>query len=440
VFAALSAAAILIGSWAPFRLHSAEAGAVWQSFFRQGLTGDFSRSDVVVNFWLGFPLVLGLSGLVRAHHGNILRRIVWILLILVIQACLSLVAEIGQGWFAPRVASVADFGLQLMGGVVATLLWQLRGRWVESKFEIIFARQGNDLISTRLDAALTLTVLGILAWTLMPFDVIVSPMELARESLKTEIVPFTRFEGSLWENVYQWLASFLLAVPLGLWLCRRLATWYSGKLSFIQVMLLAIATGVLPEVCQFPIDSRVASATDALFGALGALSGILIGSQIQSTRFRLAKTSLREMVFLPEFWFALAMLQAMVICAVAWMPFDFSSEPSTIAERFEVYVSFPFSGNRGSDLLNLLTLFRQAMLAILLGGFLGVAHGFLRLKYPYSVLNGIAILLLLFVFSAFVEFGQIVTDSRTGDTLGILIRAAGSAFGLIVTMAFFRQS
>jgi len=439
-FAAFAVAAIIIGSWAPFQWHSAETSAVWQQFLQQGVFGEFSRSDVVVNFWLGFPVVLGLSGLARPHVGSITRRFSWAFLIFIVQACLSLLVEVGQGWFAPRVPSVSDFAIQLSGAAVATFFWQWHGSWIESQVQLVFARPTSDLKWTRLDAALTLIVLGILLWTVMPFDVIVSPVELVRESLQTEFVPFTRFEGSFGENVYQWLASFLLAVPLGLWLSRWLATHYNGKFSFITVILLAMVAGVLPEACQLPIDSRVASATDALFGTLGALAGLLLGSQFQSTRFQLAKTSFREMLLAPGFWFTLAILQVLIICAIAWMPFDFSTHPSEIAQRFKAFQSVPFSGYRGSDILNVLTLFRQAMLAATLGVFLGLGYRFLRLKYPFSLLVGTMIVLFVFVFSMGVEFGQLVVDSRTGESIGIFIRSAGSTLGLIMAMAFSRQS
>ncbi len=433
-FSTFAVAAVLIGSWAPFQFRSAEIPVVWQEFIHQGFAIDSPRTDAVVNFWLGFPLVLGLSGLVRSHTGSWARRLTWIFFILALQACLSLIAEMGQGWYAPRVTSVTDFALQLGGASMATLFWQLRGQWVETQANLVFARPSNKQKWTRLDATLTLTAVGILLWTVMPFDLLVSPDELMKEFLKTEIVPFTRSAGSFWENLYQWLASFLLAVPLGLWLSRWLVR-SQMKFSIVSVMLLSIATGMLPEICQFPIDSRVASATDALFGVLGSLAGILVASQFQSTRFHVAKANLRELVITPGFWFALAASQSLAICAIAWMPFDFSNQPNEVAQRFREYQSLPFSGCRGADLLNLLTLFRQAVLAGALGAFLGLGARFSRLNYPLSLYFAFAIVLFILVFSIGVEFGQLVIDSRTGESIGIFIRSAGSILGLVCIMA-----
>jgi len=137
-FAAVAAISIVVGSWAPFQWHAAETAQVWQSFLNQGSNGDFLRSDVVTNFWLGFPLVFGICGLVRAHSGTFSRRLLWILLILVAQACLALIAELGQGWFTSRIPSVADFMLQMAGAVSAIFVWQWIGSTVESKVHLAF--------------------------------------------------------------------------------------------------------------------------------------------------------------------------------------------------------------------------------------------------------------------------------------------------------------
>ena len=428
----------MIGSWAPFQWQSAETATVWRQFIRHGFAGYLSRSDIVVNFWLGFPLVLGLSGLVRSHAGSLPRRLFWILGILGIQAGLSLSVELGQGWFAYRIPSVADVAFQLAGAVLASLLWQWCGRWIEAQVNLAY--QADALMWTRLDAVLTLIAVGIMAWTLMPFDLIVSPIELARESLKTEFVPFTRLQSTFSENLYQWTASCFLAIPLGLWGSRWLATRFQGKVSIPTVFLMAIATGLLPEVCQFPIDSRVASATDALFGILGAFVGLLLGSQFQSTRFQLAKASFREMAMTPGFWFALAMLQGLAICVIAWMPYDFTSEPSLVANRMKRFLSEPFSGYRGSDLLNVLTLFRQAMLAAFLGGFLGLAHHFLRWSPLYSIVSLTLTVFIAFVFLAGVELGQLAVESRTGEGIGFLTRSSGALLGLVVAVTLSKPS
>ena len=439
MIAVFSAIGIIIGSWAPFQLQRAEVSDAWQTFVENGFGGGFSRSDVVVNFWLGFPLAFGLCGLLRTHSGSVARRATLYVSVLSVQLVVSLVAELGQGWFSNRVPSLMDFVLQLAGTGTAITIWHFAGRWIESKLDLFFVDAPKP-DSNRLDAILTVVAVGILIWTAMPLDVIVSPAGLVKESLKTELVPFTRWEATASENVYQWFASIVLAVPLGLWLSRFLATRFSGKLSLVSVVLLAIVVGVLPEVCQFPIDSRVASATDALFGAIGALTGLLVGSRFGSTRVQVAKTGFWGALRTPGFWLAAAVIQVLVICAVAWMPFDFSQDASEVAERLKRFAANPLSGYRGSDLLRLLTMFRQAMLAAVLGAFLGIAHRCLNLRRTYSIVVVTMLVLLMLGFSLGVEFGQLVVDSRTGESIGVFIRSAGSILGLITVLTFWKQS
>ena len=129
-----------------------------------------------------------------------------------------MIAELGQGWAVNRVPSLSDLALQLAGAFFVIAIWHCTGRWIESKTDSVFGYVASRQESNRLDAVLALVAVGILVWTVFPLDIIVSPAELVKESLKTEFVPFTRFEATASENVYQWLASVLLAVPLGLWL------------------------------------------------------------------------------------------------------------------------------------------------------------------------------------------------------------------------------
>ena len=439
-FAAAAATLIAAGSWAPFHFQAANFEAVWNSFVQSLHSVRWSRSDLVVNFWLGFPLTIGLCGWLRVHSGKFATKLFPVAGILLLQSGLSLTVELGQGWIAGRVPSATDFVFQIAGAFVALVGWQLVGQWLETRIESVYTNSSGDSEWTRLDAALGLLVAGILIWTVMPLDIIVSPADLAREAAKTEIVPFTSLQKNLSKNVYQWVASFLLAFPLGVWLSRQIAARVNKKLSWFSVILAGVATGILPELAQFPIDSRVTSATDAFFGTLGALTGIIFSSLFQATRFDVVKLSSREFTGAPGFWFLLATLQTLVLLAVAWMPFDFSTDTTIIAERLKHFQANPFSGYRGSDLLNGLTIFRQAILAAILGLFLGLGLRALQLKPRSSVLVMFFLLITVTAVACVVELGQLVIDSRSGEMLGTLVRTTGASLGLASTWIVRKQN
>ena len=431
---------ILLGSWAPFQLTPAGIREVWMEFVHNGIAGQWSRSDVVINFWIGIPAVLGCCGLLQIQTGNSSDRAFKILAILLLQATVSLLAEIGQGWMANRVSSLSDFGFQMAGAVVAILCWNFFYGWIESQLRIAISTSKHYEQSTRLDAILGLTSIGILIWTIMPLDVITSPAELLKEAVKTEWVPFTRFDVSVWGNIYQWMASTLLAIPIALWISRWLVRSSRTKRSWFSVALIGAGVGLLPELAQFPIDSRVASATDALFGTIGATIGLLIGSQFRQTGFQFAETRFREAVRTPGFWLLLATFQIVLICLIAWMPFDFTNDTADFAKRLKQLQASPFIGNRGSDLLNGLTMFRQAILAAVFGVFAGLALRSAKLGTFCARLGCGCLLVCLLVMSAGVEFVQVIVDSRVGDASGTFIRFAGSIIGLIAAMTLSRQA
>ena len=332
------------------------------------------------------------------------------------------------------------FNLQIIGALFASVIWQWSGNWVERNLESVGHLRRGRSSWERIDAILSLIVVGILVWTVMPLDIVISPVELTSEFLKTEWVPFTRLESHFSENLYQWGASIVLAIPLGLWLSRNIATRFNGQFSSISIFLIAVVIGVLPEIAQIPIGSRVASATDAFFGVVGSLLGVFVGSQFQSTRFHAVKTDLKGVVLLPGFWFAVAAITALMTCAIAWMPFDFSTSGRELASRVKAIKSDPFVGTQGSDLLRGLTFFRQLVLAGILGIALAFGQQLLRLNFRYSILLGCVMVIGISMFSVFVEFGQLLANSRTGEALGVTIRLMGGALGFATTISCFRTN
>ena len=137
-------------------------------------------------------MAFALCGTYQLHLGSKTRRLFLSVLVLLIQFAVSMIAELGQGWAVNRVPSLSDFLLQLAGAFVVIAIWHCTGSWVESKTDSAFGYASSRQESNRLDAVLALVAVGILVWTVFPLDIIVSPAELVKESLKTEFVPFTR--------------------------------------------------------------------------------------------------------------------------------------------------------------------------------------------------------------------------------------------------------
>src|SRR5690606_32060676 len=134
-------------------------------------------------------------------------------------------------------------------------------------------------------AAISLAAAGVMIWSVMPGRVLVSPADWARKWSRgrIELVPFTRPDASLGESLYQWGASICIAIPLGMWAFHFLYFVARRRPTLASQALLAISLGLLPELLQVPIDARVASATDALFGIVGAAVGLTLARWVWGT-------------------------------------------------------------------------------------------------------------------------------------------------------------
>ncbi len=431
-----AAVILLVGSWTPFQFTSVPFDQVWDSFWTVHPLPQFSRSDVVVNFWLGFPVVLGMCGWLAAHRGSIRRRFGVAIGVVSVQVLLSLAAELGQGWLADRTSSIFDFGLQVAGAVTAVVIWQFCGEWISRRVESLFDER-HVASATRLDAALALVAAGVLIWSVMPLDVVTSPAELARKYRSTgiELVPFQRWEPSLWENIYQWVASFVLGCPLGLWWGRWVVNRYRGRITIYSLLLVAIGIGMLPELLQIPIRSRVASATDAVFLVAGSILGTLFAVGISAGRLRAFVPRWRETWQSPGFWLTLLCLQMLAICLLSWLPLDFSTDAAVLRQRWHEFMASPFRGLAGSDTYNVLTLFRSLVMGAVLGW---LAAMFLNCLWRGQVtasrrhlrqIGGVVVIGGLAVFVLAVELGQLLELSRTCSMLSVIVQQAGMIVG-----------
>ncbi len=433
--AALACATLVVfGSWAPLRFHHADFPDVWKLYLDEGKVLSQSRTDLVANILLGIPFAYALMGFLASDGKGRGRTLANVLLVMSASALLAVLVELGQGWFPGRVPSIRDSIAQIFGASIGCVTWWLTGDRMLGLLNRLLT--GAKPIS-RAQAAISLIAMGVLVWSVMPFDVLVSPVDIAKKWKNDgiELIPFTRSHASVGESVYQWIASVFLAMPLGLWASQFLRLSVQRSTSLTVKVLIAVGLGVLPEALQISIAGRVASATDAIFGVIGAGLGIAIGELLSKSIKGSSKPKLYPPIRQPTFWFLVMLVYFGIVCILSWYPFNFETNPRRIHEILHELAANPVSDYQGSNLTALFVFARLAVITSILGILAGIGTGMIR-QPAARVFVACAMFFLAFVCSVLLELGQLLESTHSGDGLGLMIRLiaiwCGLALGVMV--------
>ncbi|MCG8652154.1 MAG: VanZ family protein, partial [Pirellulales bacterium] len=432
--ACLWALLLAFGSWAPLQVREVIPDDAWSQFLQAGQKR-VSRSDWTVNVLIGIPLALTLAAFFHAQTGSAGRRISLTLLSLTLSSLWSLICEWGQFWFDGRVGSILDWIAQTLGGLAAVLLWQLVGQRCLAQVDSVFSASRP---ANRLESLVTISAVGALLWSILPGDFLVSPADWARKwsNHGMELIPFTRWEASLAESFFQWFASAVIALPLGLLAGIRLLRHFGAPISIATVVLTAILVGTLPELIQIPLASRVASSTDALFGILGSMFGIQTVLWMKGQHEDAPSQQLLAWSRDPALWFVTAIVFATLMCLMAWYPFQFETDLRGIRSQLEALLANPFGDRGGADLPGIFHHFRAMMMSAGLGALCGLGVANTSSNRLRKILTPLAIGCLT-LFCLGLELGQFLEATRVGGGVGSTLRslAAWLGFGLAQTLA-----
>ncbi|MCA9138944.1 MAG: VanZ family protein [Planctomycetales bacterium] len=432
LLAALAAIGMIVGSWAPFNLQFSSLDEAW-SLFLNSQSDRTSRSDVTANFLLGMPVAYALMGTLRSTIRSPNACFACVLLSLLVTAIVSFICEFGQAWMGDRVPSVRDCYAQFLGAITAIVAWGGTG----SRFlRLLDGLLHGKAIRSRFDSLLSLVVAGVVIWQLLPFDFVTSPVEIARKWTdgRIRLNIFSLGGERLPEFSFQSLTSLVLAVPVGWWAVVRLTRRWSLAISLSNQCLLSLLVGLGLETLQLFVQSRITSATDAVFATIGAFSGIQIarsvnkhttGAQSQGLPAPFRRDGvLRD----PTFWWLAAFFYLLVLCLISWYPFDFMRKSDDLRIAFRQLADSPFADYRGSNLKLAFRIIRTLILSSILGMLLGIGVALGRNKTLRWLT--IAVTLIGIVGSSFlVELGQLIEVNHVGAGIGFTSRLAGSLLG-----------
>ena len=226
------------------------------------------RSDWAANILLFVPIGFCWSGGLLRRGRSFAARLAGSALILAGAVLLSLLCEFLQLWFPPRLTSVSDVAAQFIGAALGIAGWWGFGRILTAWLETAVLGQSPP---SRIDFALQAYVLGLVIYSLLPFDFTISPAELYhkyREG-KVELLPQVQDFAGL-ERVRTRVLDALSFVPVGLLVGRLRIGSASARLGLGGLFVAAV------EFAQLLVYSRFTQGTDLVVGTLGVILGFLL--------------------------------------------------------------------------------------------------------------------------------------------------------------------
>ena len=380
-----------------------------------------SRSDLLANILLFVPIGFAFAGAWLAGQRRRAPLIQAVLLILPLSLAASLLIEFLQVFTGNRTPSSTDVAAQTIGCLLGIAAWRIAGEPLTTWLREAVAAAPED----RLERILTAYAAGWVLVSLAPFDITVDLGDLADRvrSGKIALLPFTGPGVFSARWVWDVTAELLSAIPLGLFGTIAASGGRYRRPASAFALGLAIVVGI--ECSQVFISSHSANATDALFGGIGVLIGVVTAPRF-AARDRAATISSRHAIN----WRAVTILVfwILVLCAYHWRPYEFSLDSESIRYKLRRISFMPFDGYRSGSYLNALN---NLLTKIALSLPLGLAGSFLAGSTAASrpVILGLWAVAAAAIFGA-IEAGQLFVVTRIPDPTDVLVGVIAAVGGL----------
>ncbi|MGH7893181.1 MAG: VanZ family protein, partial [Candidatus Binatia bacterium] len=264
------AAFVIYGSLIPFEIRPRSFDAALRAFsqiphLRLGVA---SRADWVANILLYIPLAFLLAG-AAASARSAVGRFAGTLAAVLFCLLLAVAVEFTQLFFPPRTVSQNDLIAEAIGTGLGVAFWFAAGRRIVGLAKEV--KIGGPL-ATR--AAITLYVAGYLAFSLFPYDFLVSAKELAAklgEPGRSAWVLSDSCGGVIRCNA-KLFAEILLAAPLGV--LFGMLRGRERRARYGRAFLWGIALGGIIEGLQIFLASGVSQGLSVVTRGLGAVWGL----------------------------------------------------------------------------------------------------------------------------------------------------------------------
>lgn len=384
-------------------------------FLRLGIG---SRADWVANLLLFVPLGFLAAQLVVGDRRGAPRLIRGAALF-VAGCVLAGAIEFVQLYFPQRTVSQNDILAEGLGGLIGLVLQARVGGSAMRLADALRAHEKGQPPTVRL---LHAYLLALLAFNVLPLDLTISPVELYHKWREGRVVllPFGGGPRGADAVAYAWATDFLVWVPVGLLWAR------SGASGIGAILLRGAAAALAVEAAQLFVYSRVTDVTDVLLGVAGCGAGGLVG--MRGPRSVPAAPAGRG-----AGWLAVWGAWVMLVLAVFWYPFGFTTTGFSAGAAVEAMTRAPFSTyyftsefHATNEVLRRIAFFAPGGVA--LGMALTSLPGLRQARWATAVS-----LVALAAVAAMVETGQLFLPGKVADLTDSLLEFVGAAvgFGLV---------
>jgi VanZ family protein len=262
------AAFVVYGSLVPLAFRARPLADAWAAFLDTPYLqlGMGSRADWVANILLYIPLAFLLAGSLSRRRG-------WSAGVLTFCLCatLAIAVEFSQLFFPPRTVSLNDLLAECIGAALGIALWRLKGGRLLELW--------NDVLSGGPQGKRALIVLysaAYLAFSLFPYDFIVSGAELAQKlaSPGRSAVFVTGSCGGTFACGTKLLAEVLTIAPLGAFLGMLAGS--TRSLTLARAALWGMLLGLVIEGLQTFLASGVSQGASILTRGIGMAFGLAV--------------------------------------------------------------------------------------------------------------------------------------------------------------------
>jgi glycopeptide antibiotics resistance protein len=390
-----------------------------------------SSVDWGVNVMLLIPAGFCLAAATWARNASLANRVAWSVVVLCGCATFSVLIELAQSWFPPRVPSVADIVAQICGAVIGIVCWWIFGPWINRLLEEVSL---DDSQENRLGLILSVYVAGLLFFSLSPLDLTLHPADLVDkyQAGRILLVPFAAPLETWSKALYGMVADILLFIPVGVFAATFLARRNQMDRSLAKSLLLGALIVVAVEAMQLLVKSRYTETTDVLTGWIGVTIGVFGYRYFRGTdSIHVRDLNLRS------WWLALLIVSySGISLLIWWWPFQFDfSNLDDARQRVSEFFSIPLARSlEGSYLAALDGILRKFLSFMPLG--IMVAFAFAPMRRDVRLAGQFLALLLIVGLAVVIEMGQLFLPGTFVSFDDALVSVAGACTGFWLAQRF----